>query len=84
MVTSDRRTFSFERKVPVKKLFSVMVCLGLVVCLSGVVGCGDKKTTTDKKTETKTTEKKTTTDDKTGDKKTEEKKTEEKKEEKKG
>jgi hypothetical protein len=44
----------------VKKFFSLLICLGMIVGFSAVVGCGDKKETSKKeekkevKSETKT------------------------------
>jgi hypothetical protein len=46
----------------VKKLLSALVCLGLVISMGAVIGCGDKKTDTkpaDTKTPKKKDEKKT-------------------------
>jgi hypothetical protein len=41
--------------VPVKKLMSLLACVGLMIALSNLVGCGDGKDTktTTKKEETK-------------------------------
>jgi hypothetical protein len=47
-------------RLSVKKLLSLLICLGMIVSFGAVIGCGDKKETTKKeekkevKTETKT------------------------------